>query len=156
VNAGTPEAADTRAALHRFEVLFERAWALADRAEKRLHTERPRRATQLTTVLRQLARAREGVLHGDWLPGAPGGGLGLTGLVSRGFELDLDLPDVADAARDLEREFDEGLGLSWDWRRGRPVGWADAVQKLPTAPALPEQPSAEPLARWWDRWRRAG
>lgn len=141
-------------ALERFDALFDEAWALASETEARIRTSDPLRAGQLRALLRQLHRSREEVLHGDWRPGAPGGGLGLAGMVGRGFELDLD-PDpgvrgAGEAARALERAFDDGLGLS-EGPGGRPVGWEAAVrQRPPTPPAPQDEPAGEPpRRRWW-------
>lgn len=148
----TTASSDAAPALARFEELFHHAWSEAESAERLLRVERPPRADQVLVVLRQLARAREAVLHGQWQPGEPGGGLGLTGLVGRGLDLDGDLPEVADAARRLEQAFDSGLGLHWDWQLGRPPGWAQAAAHLPPTPSVPE-PAAPAAAHRW-RWGR--
>lgn len=128
---------DLTVALERFELLFAHAWRVTLRAEAAARGTGSRRAPQLSAVLQALARAREDVLRGDVGPGAPGGPLGLTAMVGRGMDLELDLPDVDEAARQLERVVDEGLGLPWDWRQGPPPGWTDAVQRLPPTPRPP-------------------
>ena len=145
---------DTAVALERFEQRFEHAWDVTSRAEAAARSSGGRRAPQLVVVLQALARSRDEVLRGDVRPGAPGGPLGLTAMVGRGMELELDLPEVDDAARQLEDLVDEGLRLDWDWRQGPPPGWAEAVQALPATPLPPASPSAVRAApRRWPVWR---
>lgn len=143
---------DLTVALERFELLFAHAWRVTVRAEAAARGTGSRRARQLSAVLQALARAREDVLRGDvrlGALGAPGGTLGLTAMVGRGMDLELDLPDVDEAARQLERVVDEGLGLPWDWRQGPPPGWTGAVQRLPPTLRPPKPAPDRARGRSW-------
>lgn len=128
---------DVASALDAFEQRFTHAWDVTLRAEAAARSAGSHRASELLVVLQALARSRDDVLGGDVRPGAPGGPLGLTAMVGRGMDLELDLPEVDDAARRLERLVDQGLGLLWDWRQGPPPGWREAVAGRPPTPRPP-------------------
>jgi hypothetical protein len=142
---------DVAVALQRFEHLFWHAWEVTSRAEAVALSSGSHRAPQLPVVLQALARSRDDVLRGHVRPDAPGGPLGLTAMVGRGMDLELDVPEVDEAARQLERFVQDGFGLAWDWGQGPPPRWAAAAEALPSTPRSTRAPG--PAPRSWRGWR---
>lgn len=159
----------TGRALQEFAVALDRAWALGLAAHDALLPQAPNRAASVWSVLWQLRRAVTVVLPHTGDEHLPVVGLGVEGAVTRGFELDMDpeLRPFSRAAVEVDRLWQQGLGLDVDWRTERPAGWSALVAQLqvPELPPPPPgivDPDAHPQegdvddagGRWWSLRRR--